>query len=330
MALQAAVKERRPLGMVAVLAVVVGMLVVRSASHTPAVLVPEAAAVTGGMLVWRLPLFTNRPLQLVGTIVLAAFAGVEVARYLEPTLPGHASALAIVATFVGLLLLLAVLTSPAIPAISAGLLPVYLHITSPWYVVAVAVAMAPAAILTARTVGAPRRRLRLSGADALRIGATTSMLLVAATLVNSFAALPPLFVAAAETALAPREPRWPEVPARAGTLVSGFAVAVVLRSALPAPLVGTLAVAVALAIATWLGVRLPPALAYALVPLLFPPTEMVKLGVFGLVGVTIATLWPPALARLLAVGQRHAASIALVQRKQPAAMPDNVEAEEAE
>jgi hypothetical protein len=327
-ALQAAVKERRPLGMVAVLAVVVGMLVVRSASHTPAVLVPEAAAVTGGMLVWRLPLFTNRPLQLVGTIVLAAFAGVEVARYLEPTLPGHASALAIVATFVGLLLLLAVLTSPAIPAISAGLLPVYLHITSPWYVVAVAAAMAPAAILTARTVGAPRRRL--SGADALRIGATTSMLLVAATLVNSFAALPPLFVAAAETALAPREPRWPEVPARAGTLVSGFAVAVVLRSALPAPLVGTLAVAVALAIATWLGVRLPPALAYALVPLLFPPTEMVELGVFGLVGVTIATLWPPALARLLAVGQRHAASIALVQRKQPAAMSDNVEAEEAE
>lgn len=294
----------------------IAMFAARRATGQSALLVPEAAAVAAGMLVWRLPLFTHRPLATVGTVMLGAFGGVELARYVHAPQP-----LLIVVAALGILSGLAALGIPAIPALSARLLPVYLHITSGWYVLAVAATMLPVAVRAERRPHGPARRLHPTQAGRIALAFAPLLALGA---VQPFAALPPLYVVAAEAALAQRSPSPLGLARRAVVLLAGYLAGIGLGSVAPGALAAPVAAGVALAAATTLATPLPPALAYALVPLLFPATDTTALLVLGSLGVVTAVLWPAALGWVLARPHEPTARIEALLLEQ-AERPDRLE-----
>ncbi len=277
------------------LVVTIAMLGVRSLTNTPSVLVPEAAALSAGMLLWRLPLFTHRPLAMVALIVLDAFWGVELARYLVLPEP-----LLIAVALSGILLGFALFDVPALPALSAGLLPIYLHTTSAWYVVAVGCTMVPAALVAQRWPRPARQHfsLRASGEGALALAP-----LAGAAGLNPFLALPPLYVLVVEGTLSATPPAVGSLVRRLATVLTGFVSALALRGHLPALAIGVVATTVTLLVATALAQPIPPALSFSLVPLLFPVTSVPALAFYGTLGAVVATGWP---AVLIALALRRA------------------------
>lgn len=260
------------------------MVTTRQLLHQPAILVPEAAAVSAGMLVWKLPVFTHRPLATASLICLAAFGGVQAARYLalpEPAL--------IAITTVAILGAFVLFDLPALPALSAGLLPVYLHIVVAPYVVSVALTMLPVALVAQRRRRAERRHFRAR--ELTRI-APASAALVAVASLNPFFMLPPLYVATTEAALGAPPPAGWEAARRSVTLASGFAVALMLHLVAPMVVVALGAVTSAIVVSSQLGVALPPALAFSLVPLLFPVTDSAILALGGLIGSAAVAVLP--------------------------------------
>lgn len=275
---------RRRLWWLVPIGIAAAMVGARQLLDQPAIVVPEAAAVSAGMLVWELPLFTHRPLATVALIDLAAFGGVQVARYVS--LPEPALIALVTVAILGAFVLFDL---PALPALSAGLLPIYLHIVVAAYVVAVALTMVPVALVAERRHRANRRHF---GTHELAQIAPASAVAVLLASLNPFLMLPPLYVATTEAALGARPPAGQEATRRSVALATGFAGAIVLHLVAPPLVVAPVAVALAAFVSSQLGVSLPPAIAFSLVPLLFPVTDSTLLALGGLVGIVATALAP--------------------------------------
>jgi hypothetical protein len=132
------------------LGMVAAMLVVVAVTGVRAMIVPEVAAVSAGLVVFQVASWRAQPVAFWLVIAGAAFAGSQVARYLHVALVWQ-----IAVTLAGITLGLLFFRVPAWPALSAGLLPVYLHLLSPLYVVAVVVFMGVPVLVVAVFEHAP-------------------------------------------------------------------------------------------------------------------------------------------------------------------------------
>ncbi len=276
-----------------VLIAVAIMATVVTTLHEPVMIVPEVGAVSVGLLFFQIDAWRKGPLPFYLVICGAAFLGVEIARYLPVTLiPQIIVALA---SILGAVLFFRV---PAYPALSAGLLPVYLHIVSPFYVVAVIVFMG-LPILAVLTIERPGigagPPVQVSLRTTLVIIISLAIMVVALWLVHSpVAVLPPLFVAAVENANAHHARSIRQLGVTALVLLGAIELTIVLVVNLDFIFVILITVLLALFASAKLEIESPPVLALAIIPIVFDHAIDVRISYLILIGIGLSQIAPPA------------------------------------
>ena len=182
-----------------VLVAVALMIAIATIFNQAVMLVPEVGAVSTGLLFFRISAWRKGPLPFYLLICGAAFLGVEVARYLPIGLTAQ-----IIVTLSSILAAVLFFRVPAYPALSAGLLPVYLHLTSPLYVVAVVCFMGLPTLyvlVVERSGLGPGPKVVVTLRTTVIIACSLGLMILALWLARSpLAVLPPLFVASVENA----------------------------------------------------------------------------------------------------------------------------------
>ena len=287
-----------------VTATVAMMLAAVDLSGVRSMLVPEVGAVSAGLLLFRTPSWRSQPLQIYLMLVGAGFLGIEISRYLqEPEI------IKIWLTLATIVLSILVLRVPALPAISAGLLPVYLGLSSPLYVVAVAAFMAPPVMLVLaieRPALASNAPLGLAKLETKVLIGSLSLMVAAAWLFGTpLAVLPPLLVATAEGAAEAESTRLPVAMTRALLLGAGVETSIILYLA-TGSLFSVLATVAAMAyVAFRLGLYSPPLLAMSIIPVVFNRSEDQVIAALVPAGIVLSQLLPLLLARMAALLARR-------------------------
>lgn len=292
----------RQAGLVALVALMLGVVTLTGAR---AMIVPEVAAVSAGFLVFQVASWRAQPVAFWLVIVGAAFAGAEVTRYLAIPLVWQ-----IAVTLAAIALALLFFRLPAWPALSAGLLPVYLHLRSPLYVVGVAVFMALPVLAVVLLEHAPLTgyaplalEWRRVGVLAVTLAASVALIGLAAT---PLVLLPPLLVAAAERAMVESTTTEPRT-----TLVRVLLLAIgvelsILGYVMTGSLFVVLVTVVVLLVLLWrLDYELGPALALSVIPLVFTRGTDERIAYLIPAGIVLTQVLP----RLLGARERSAPDV---------------------
>lgn len=263
--------------------------------HESVMIVPEVGAVSAGLLFFRISAWREGPLPFYLVICGAAFLGVEIARYLSITLVEQ-----IILALALILAAVLFFRVPAYPALSAGLLPVYLHLVSPFYVVAVVIFMGiPTAfiLITERPgIGAGPKIVIRPRTIGIIVGSLALMVIAVWLTRSPLAVLPPLFVAAVENANAPtaRGPRQLSMTALA--LLCAIELTIVLFVNLNVVFVILITIALALIATAKFEIESPPILALAIIPTVFPHATDLRISYLILIGIALSQVGPPAIA----------------------------------
>jgi decaprenylphospho-beta-D-erythro-pentofuranosid-2-ulose 2-reductase len=274
------------------------MLVVVAVTGARAMIVPEVAAVSAGLVVFQVASWRAQPVAFWLVIAGAAFAGSEVARYLHVALVWQ-----IAVTLGGIALGLLFFRVPAWPALSAGLLPVYLHLLSPLYVVAVMVFMGVPVLVVAVLEHAPvlgympmHLQPRQIAVLAVTLGASVVLVALAGT---PLVLLPPLLVAAAERAMVEPEVSEPRTTlARMVVLLVAIELSILGYEVTHSLYVVLATIVVVLALLTQVELELGPALALAVIPLVFSRATDARIAYLIPAGVVLTQVVPWLLAPL--------------------------------
>jgi|GEM_PF-2070310 len=263
--------------------------------HEPVMIVPEVGAVSAGLLFFRINAWREGPLPFYLVICGAAFLGVEIARYLSLTLVEQ-----IILALAIILAAVLFFRVPAYPALSAGLLPVYLHLISPFYVVAVVIFMGiPTGfiLITERPGIGPGPKIPISPRTVGIIVGALALMVIAAWLTRSpIAVLPPLFVATVENANAPTARSARQLSLTALALLGAIELTIVLYVNLNAVFVILITVALALIVIAKFELESPPILALAIIPTVFTHGTDLRISYLILIGIALSQVGPPAVA----------------------------------
>jgi hypothetical protein len=278
-----------------VLVAVALMIAIATIFNQAVMLVPEVGAVSTGLLFFRISAWREGPLPFYLLICGAAFLGVEVTRYLPVSLTVQ-----IIVALASILAAILFFRVPAYPALSAGLLPVYLHLTSPLYVVAVVgfMGLPTLYVLIVERPGlGPGPKVVVTLRATVIIVCSLGLMVLALWLVRSpLAVLPPLFVASVENANT-SEPRGiRRLSLTALVLVAAIELSILLYLNLNVDLVVVITVFIALLVASKLNLESPPILALAIIPIVFDHPTDLRVSYLIVIGVVLSQFVPPAIA----------------------------------
>jgi hypothetical protein len=258
------------LGLIALLA---------QASGVALVLFPELGALSHDVLKRPAGAWARAPLRMVITPLATAVLGIVIARNLD------FGVVAVLLDVLGSVSVIAILRSPIAPAISAGLLPLVLGVSSPWYPLAISVGTVLLAMIAVLQGKCLRRAVAPRALDPIDdvmeappatlswapgfFGTVALLALLAQWTGLRFIVFPPLVVIGFEMfAHAPVCP-WRARPWRlplACTLASAAGVGLVMVFG-PGAIAAMLAMAAGIAILKGFDLRAPPVLAVALLPM---------------------------------------------------------------
>ncbi len=261
----------------------------------PVMVVPEVGAVSTGLLFFRISAWREGPLPFYLFICGAAFLGVEVARYLPISLIPQ-----IIIALASILAAVLIFRVPAYPALSAGLLPVYLHLTSPLYVVAVAVFMGLPTLyvlVIERPGPGPGPKVTVTLRTTLMIVCSLGLMILALWIVRSpLAVLPPLFVATVENANSFEARSIRRLSLTALMLLAAIELTIVLYVNLNVDVVVIITVFIVLVVVNKLNLESPPILALAIIPLVFDHPTDLRISYLIVIGVVLSQFAPLAIA----------------------------------
>jgi hypothetical protein len=257
--------------------------------------VPEVAAVSAGLLFFRISAWRKGPLPFYLFICGAAFLGVEVARYLPISL-----ILQIIVALASILAAVLIFRVPAYPALSAGLLPVYLHLTSPLYVVAVVgfMGLPTLYVLVVERSGlGPGPKVTVTLRSTLMIVCSLGSMILALWIVRSpLAVMPPLFVATVENANSSEPRSMHRQSLTALVLLAAIELTIVLYVNLNVDVVVIITVLIALLVVSKLNLESPPILALAIIPIVFDHTADLQISYLVVIGVLLSQFAPRTIA----------------------------------
>lgn len=293
-----------------VISIAVSMVLAVHVFHQSAALVPEMGAVGSGLLFFRNRAWLDQLIPFYSYIVLAAIFGLGMSMYVDAPI-GLKIFLALGIVFTGLILL----KVPALPALSAGLLPIYLDIHSWWYPVAVASLMGIEALVALVWLKPSFRRDRATHWQFEHVGKVSGSLIVAllvmAIVGSPLVMVPPLLVAMSERAQHLSRSRvvlddlvtmiW---------LVTPFELSIVLLLLTHDPYVVVISLLVAYVGSSVLKKQIGPVFALAMVPLLFGYATDERLIGFALIGSAVAQFSPLIAAKIVRMLNSARASIA--------------------
>lgn len=288
-------REGRWLRGLCVLIAVTIMASVVTIFHQQTMVVPEVGAVSTGLIFFRIDEWRRGPIPFYLVICGAAFLGVEVARYLPLDL--IAQIVITLAVILGAVLFFRV---PAYPALSAGLLPVYLHLISPLYVLAVIIFMGLPTlfvVITERPGLGPSSPIPVNLRSTIIIVGSLGVMVLAVWIVHSpLAVLPPLFVATVENANAPKARGARQLTWTALAILGAIELTIFLFVNLNSNFVVLITLAFALVLVTKLGIESPPILALAIIPLVFSHATDLRISYLIVIGVALSQIAPPLVA----------------------------------
>ncbi|WP_298347631.1 hypothetical protein [Ferrimicrobium sp.] len=293
-----------------VVSIAVSMVVAVHVFHQSAALVPEMGAVGSGLLFFRNRSWLDQLIPFYSYIVLAAIFGFGMSTYVEAPIW-----LKIPLTLSVVLTGLIVLKIPALPALSAGLLPIYLDIHSWWYPVAVATLMGIEALVAFVWLKPSFRRDRAVSWQLEHVGKVSGSLIVALLVMALFGSplvmVPPLLVAMSERAQhLSRGHLLLDDFVTMIWLVTPFELSIILLLVTHDPYIVVVSLLVAYVGSTVLKKQIGPVFALAMVPLLFGYATDERLIVFALVGAAVAQFSPFVAAKVVGVVGSVRASIA--------------------
>ncbi len=278
-----------------VLITVAMMAIVVTVFHEQTMVVPEVGAVTTGLIFFQIDEWRKGPIPFYLVICGAAFLGVEVARYLPVDLIAQ-----IVITLAAILGAILFFRVPAFPALSAGLLPVYLHLVSPLYVVAVIVFMGLPilfVVITERPGLGPASPIPVTLRSTIIIVGSLGTMVLAVWLVHSpLAVLPPLFVAAVENANAPKARGVRQLSWTALAILGAIELTILLFLTLNSNFVVLVTILLTLVLVTRFAIESPPILALAIIPIVFNHANDVHISYLILIGIALSQIAPPLVA----------------------------------
>jgi hypothetical protein len=293
-----------------VISIAVSMVIAVHFFHQSAALVPEMGAVGSGLLFFRNRAWLDQLIPFYSYIVLAAIFGLGMSMYVEAPLWVKIP-LTLGVVFAGLI----VLKVPALPALSAGLLPIYLDIHSWWYPVAVATLMGIETVVALVWLRPSFRRDRAVSWKFEHVGKVTGSLIVALLMMAVFGSpllmVPPLLVAMSERAqhLSRTRPVLDDIVTMIW-LVTPFELSIGLLLLTHDPYVVVVSLLVAYVGSSVLKKQIGPVFALAMVPLLFGYATDERLIGFALIGSAVAQFSPLVAAKLVRVLNSARASIA--------------------
>jgi len=278
-----------------VISIAVSMVVAVHFFHQSAALVPEMGAVGSGLLFFRNRAWLDQLIPFYAYIVIAAVFGLGISMYVDAPIEFKIP-LVLAVVFTGLV----ILKVPALPALSAGLLPIYLDIHSWWYPVAVATLMGIEALVALLWLRPDFRRDRITPWRLEHVGRVIGSLVIALLMMLVFGTpllmVPPLLVAMSERAQHLSRTRlvlddiitmiW---------LVTPFELSIGLLLWTHDPYMIVLSLLVAYAGSMILKKQIGPVFALAMVPLLFGYAIDERLIGFALIG-SVVTMFSPLIA----------------------------------
>ncbi|MCL5052907.1 hypothetical protein [Ferrimicrobium acidiphilum] len=293
-----------------VIGIAVSMVIAVHVFHQSAALVPEMGAVGSGLLFFRNRAWLDQLIPFYSYIVLAAIFGLGMSMYVDAPI-WLKIPLALGVVFTGLV----ILKVPALPALSAGLLPIYLDIHSWWYPVAVAALMGIEALVALVLLRPSFRRDRATSWELEHVGKVVGSLVVALLMMAIFGSpllmVPPLLVAMSERAqhLSRTHPVLDDIITMIW-LVTPFELSIGLLLLTHDPYVVVISLLVAYVGSTILKKQIGPVFALAMVPLLFGYATDERLIGFALIGSVVAQFSPLVAAKAVKVLSSNRASIA--------------------
>ncbi len=293
-----------------VISIAVSMVIAVHFFHQSAALVPEMGAVGSGLLFFRNRAWLDQLIPFYSYIVLAAIFGLGMSMYLDAPI-WLKIPLALGVVFTGLV----ILKVPALPALSAGLLPIYLDIHSWWYPVAVATLMGIEALVALVLLRPSFRRDRAMSWELEHVGKVVGSLVVALLMMAIFGSpllmVPPLLVAMSERAqhLSRTHPVLDDIITMIW-LVTPFELSIGLLLLTHDPYVVVVSLLVAYVGSTVLKKQIGPVFALAMVPLLFGYATDKQLIGFALIGSVVAQFSPLVAAKAVKVLSSTRANIA--------------------
>lgn len=293
-----------------VISIAVSMVLAVHFFHQSAALVPEMGAVGSGLLFFRNRAWLDQLIPFYSYIVVAAIFGLGMSMYVDVPI-WLKIPLALGVVFAGLI----VLKVPALPALSAGLLPIYLDIHSWWYPVAVATLMGIEALVALVWLKPRFRRDRAVTWKLEHVGKVSGSLIIALLLMAGIGSpllmVPPLLVAMSERAqhLSRFHPVVDDFVTMIW-LVTPFELSIGLLLLTHDPYVVVISLLVAYVGSTILKKQIGPVFALAMVPLLFGYGTDERLIVFALLGSAVAQFSPLIAARIVSMLESARASIA--------------------
>jgi hypothetical protein len=298
-----------------VLVAVAIMIAIVTIFNQTVMLVPEVGAVSAGLLFFQISAWREGPLPFYLFICGAAFLGVEVARYLPISLIPQ-----IIVALASILAAVLIFRVPAYPALSAGLLPVYLHLTSPLYVIAVVgfMGLPTLYVLFIERPGlGPGPKVTVTLRRTLVIVCSLGLMILALWIVRSpLAVLPPLFVATVENANSSVPRSIHRLSLTALVLLAAIELTILLYVNLNVDLVVIITVLIALRVVSKLNLESPPILALAIIPLVFDHPTDLRISYLIVIGVVLSQFAPltiawaidhtPIIARVAQPSRRYA------------------------
>ncbi|WP_298347746.1 hypothetical protein [Ferrimicrobium sp.] len=263
--------------------------------HQQTMVVPEVGAVSTGLIFFRIDEWRRGPIPFYLVICGAAFLGVEITRYLPLNL--IAQIVITLAVILGAVLFFRV---PAYPALSAGLLPVYLHLISPLYVLAVIIFMGIPIlfiVITERPGLGPSSPIPVNLRSTIIIVGSLGVMVLAVWIVHSpLAVLPPLFVATVENANAPKGRGVRQLTWTALAILGAIELTILLFINLNSNFVVLITLTLALILVTKREIESPPILALAIIPIVFGHATDLRITYLIVIGVALSQIAPPLVA----------------------------------
>ncbi|KJE75538.1 hypothetical protein [Ferrimicrobium acidiphilum] len=293
-----------------VLVAVALMIAIATIFNQAVMLVPEVGAVSTGLLFFRISAWRKGPLPFYLLICGAAFLGVEVARYLPIGLTAQ-----IIVTLSSILAAVLFFRVPAYPALSAGLLPVYLHLTSPLYVVAVVCFMGLPTLyvlVVERSGLGPGPKVVVTLRTTVIIACSLGLMILALWLARSpLAVLPPLFVASVENANTSEPRSIRRLSLTALVLLASIELSILLYLNLNVDLVVVITVLIALLVVSKLNLESPPILALAIIPIVFDHPTDLRVSYLIVIGIVLSQIAPVTVAWVI----DHSPLLARIMRR---------------
>jgi len=273
-------------------ALVALMLVLVSVTKIRAGIVPEVGAVSSGLLFFRARAWLDQLLAFYLFLVAGASLGLVISVYLSWNIDAKI-ALALAIVVIGL----ALTRVPALPALSASLLPVYLNYTSWSYPVAVAVFMGLASLGAYLWIKPKFSRASKPEWDltywVMVVGSLAICIIALAIYRSPLLIVPPFFVAMTEKCgrLKRAQLRLEDL-ARIVWLIVPFEISIGLYVLTHSYYVVLIALAVGYLGSVVLGIELVPAFALGIIPLVFSVSTDERLAYLGLFATLITQLAP--------------------------------------